>query len=94
MAKVTSKFQVTVPKVVADEYGIHPGDDIEWVPAGEAIRVVPPSARSPRLDLKTRLRLFDEVTQRLRRQTRSRKGSEPSDRGWTRDQLYDRGRSR
>ena len=95
MAKVTSKLQVTLPKAVADRYGIHPGDDIEWVPSGEAIRVIPPSARAPKLDLETRLRLFDQATERQRRrQARRRKGKEPSDRGWTREELYDRGRPR
>lgn len=95
MAKVTSKLQVTLPKVVADQYGIHPGDEIEWVPAGEAIRVIPASARVPKLDLETRLRLFDEATERRRRRrTGRRKQKEPSDRGWTREALYDRGHSR
>ena len=31
MAKVTSKFQVTVPKTIADRYSIGPGDEIEWI---------------------------------------------------------------
>ena len=39
MAKVTSKLQLTVPKAIADQYGIKPGDELEWVPAGESIRV-------------------------------------------------------
>jgi len=95
MAKVTSKLQVTLPKAVADRYGIHPGDDIEWVPSGEAIRVIPPSARAPKLDLETRLRLFDEATERQRRRESGRgREKEPSDRGWTREALYDRGHSR
>ena len=42
MAKVTSKYQVTVPRKIAEEYHIRPGDEIDWVPAGEAIRVIPP----------------------------------------------------
>jgi predicted nucleic acid-binding protein len=33
MAKVTSKYQVTVPRRIAERYHIHPGDDIEWVAA-------------------------------------------------------------
>ena len=95
MAKVTSKLQVTLPKAVADRYGIRPGDEIEWVPAGDAIRVIPASARAPRLDLRTRLRLFDEATERQRRRETGRpKEQEPSDRGWTREELYDRGHSR
>ena len=31
MAKVTSKFQVTVPKLIAQQYNIRPGDHIDWV---------------------------------------------------------------
>ena len=45
---MTSKLQVTIPKVIADQYGIHPGDDIAWIAAGDAVRVVP-SGR-PQLD--------------------------------------------
>lgn len=41
MAKVTSKFQVTVPEEIADRYNIRPGDDIAWIASGEAIRIVP-----------------------------------------------------
>ena len=41
MSKVTSKLQVTVPKVIAEQYGIRPGDDIDWVSAGDSIRVIP-----------------------------------------------------
>ena len=28
MAKVTSKLQLTVPKAIADQYGIRPGDEL------------------------------------------------------------------
>jgi AbrB family looped-hinge helix DNA binding protein len=31
MAKVTSKYQVTVPRTIAERYNIRPGDDIDWV---------------------------------------------------------------
>ena len=41
---MTSKLQVTIPKAIAQRYGIEPGTDIEWLAAGEAIRVVPPTA--------------------------------------------------
>jgi AbrB family looped-hinge helix DNA binding protein len=93
--KVTSKFQVTVPKAIADRYRISPGDKIEWIPAGEAIRVIPASARPATLDLQTRLQLFDEATKRQRRrQARRRRGRAPSSRGWTREELYVRGSQR
>ncbi len=93
MAKVTSKFQVTVPKAIADRYRIRPGDEIEWIPAGEAIRVVPTRTHTPAEDPAARVRLFDQATERQRMRPGSRK--QPSgDRGWSREDLYGRGRSR
>jgi AbrB family looped-hinge helix DNA binding protein len=40
MAKVTSKLQVTIPKVLADRHGIRPGDDIDWIDGGGVIHLV------------------------------------------------------
>ena len=37
MAKVTNKLQVTVPKAIADRFGIRPGDDITFQIEGNAI---------------------------------------------------------
>ena len=93
MAKVTSKLQVTIPKAVAERYGLRPGDDIEWVPAGDAIRVLP-QGRRPAVDLDTRLELFDRATERqLRRQSRRIRKSAHPGRGWKREDLYIRGGS-
>lgn len=93
MAKVTSKFQVTVPKAIADRYSIRPGDEIEWIPAGDAIRVVPAQMQTPLKDPAARVRFFDQATERHRKRPGSRK--QPSGpRGWTREDLYGRGRSR
>ena len=93
MAKVTSKFQVTVPKTIAERYSIRPGDEIEWIPAGDAIRVVPAKMHTPSENPAARVRLFDQATERHRKRPAPRK--QPSaDRGWTREDLYTRGRSR
>lgn len=95
MAKVTSKYQVTVPRAIADQYGIRPGDEIEWIPAGDAIRVVPGPARTPAEDPAARVRLFDQATERqCKRSSRSKRPSPSQDRGWKREDLYGRGRSR
>lgn len=92
---MTSKLQVTVPKAIAEQYGIRPGDDIEWVAAGDAIRVVPPGRRRTRLDVNTRLKLFDAATERQRdRRALRGKAPMPRDRGWRREDLYGRGRPR
>lgn len=93
MARVTSKCQVTVPKAIAERYGIHPGDDIEWLAAGDVIRVVPSGKQAAPGDLESRLRLFDQATERHRRRRLNRKAKEPRERGWTREDLYERGRS-
>jgi AbrB family looped-hinge helix DNA binding protein len=93
MSKVTSKYQVTVPRAIAEEYNIHPGDEIEWIPAGDGIRVLTPS-RSERLPKEERLRLFKEMIERHRKGGDSTKAPLPSSRGWTREELYTRGRSR
>jgi AbrB family looped-hinge helix DNA binding protein len=89
---VTSKLQVTIPKAIADRYGIAPGSEIEWLPAGDAIRVVPESQRPIADDTERRLRLFDAATARQRaRQSGKQPSARPADRGWRREDLYARG---
>lgn len=90
VARVTSKFQVTLPKALAEEYGIRPGCDIDFLPAGDAIRVVPPRATAPP-DTARRLALFDAATRRQRERQSGAAGPAPPDnRGWRRDELYER----
>jgi len=38
-SKITSKYQVTVPKDVRDELGLKPGDRLGWEVVGEEVRV-------------------------------------------------------
>lgn len=94
MAKVTSKYQVTLPKAIADEFNIRPGDDIEWIAAGDVIRVIPPGRYVAAEGRESRLRLFDQATDRLRVRARAQRKKQPRDRGWRREDLYTRGRSR
>ena len=85
MAKVTSKLQLTVPKAIADQYGIKPGDELEWVPAGESIRVefVRSKAKAGHeLTTEERLALFDDWHEAGRRTSGGRtenntKGNDP-----------------
>ena len=95
MSRVTSKLQVTVPKAIAQRYGIRPGDEIRFEESGEVIRVVPDNARakSEGLDIETRLRLFDAATARQRTRESGRSARRAETRGWTREQLYEHGRS-
>ncbi len=89
---MTSKLQVTVPKALADRYHIEPGDEIAWEAAGDAIRVVP--ARRRRADAASRLRLFDQATARQRAREGGTREAVAADRGWTREDLYERDRPR
>lgn len=89
---MTSKLQVTIPKAIAERYGIAPGAEIEWLPAGEAIRVVPPADRERAPDRARRLHVFDRATERQRaRQAAEQPKCTASERGWRRDDLYRRG---
>jgi AbrB family looped-hinge helix DNA binding protein len=92
MARVTSKLQVTIPKAVADRYRIAPGADIVFEPAGDTIRVVP-RRRSPR-KAQGRVKLFEQLLARQREREAVSDLAEAKERGWTRDELYDRGRAR
>lgn len=93
MAKVTSKFQVTVPKAIAEKYKIRPGDEIHWVEAGEVIRVIPSGKGRVTSDRQLRVRLFDQATERQRKRPSQKNEESPLDRGWTREDLYSRGRA-
>ena len=90
MGKVTSKYQVSIPKALADQLGIRPGDEVEWQVAGDEFRVRPAKKS---LSVEERLKMFDESTKRIAALQKKRrlKGS----RDWTREDLYyDRGRNR
>jgi len=88
VGKVTSKLQATIPKVIADRYGIRPGTEIEWMPAGDSIRVFPEDARPAPLDVGRRLELFDQATRRHSSRPAGKSEAPPDGRGWTREDLY------
>ena len=84
-----------MPKAIADRYGIEPGTDLEWLEAGDAIRVVPHrDRRDDDADVAERLRRYDESTRRLLRYAEQRPLAPSRDRGWTREELYERGSAR
>lgn len=112
MSKVTSKLQVTLPKAIADRYGVGPGSVVVFEPAGESIRVL--VAREPGLAQSASGSIADKqallqaaslrqaVRNRRHRLARTAPGrkakpdqtAKPVERGWTREELYDRGRAR
>ena len=93
MSKVTSKLQVTIPKAVADRYGIHPGDEVRWEVREPGPMMVPEAAVRPRLTAEERLALFRESVQRQVERQAARKtgGKTPRSqkRDWTRADLYE-----
>jgi AbrB family looped-hinge helix DNA binding protein len=94
MAKVTSKLQITIPKKIAEQYGIEPGDELEFVPRVGGIRLVPAGRWSqPRLSSEERVRLFDESTKRADQRAKElgvKPKEDESERDWTREELYTR----
>jgi AbrB family looped-hinge helix DNA binding protein len=96
MSKVTAKLQITLPKALADRFSIHPGDEIEWRATRDAIHILPPTSQARQLDVEERLELFDQATRRQRAREAKRvvAGRRAADRGWSRDELYDRPRAR
>jgi bifunctional DNA-binding transcriptional regulator/antitoxin component of YhaV-PrlF toxin-antitoxin module len=94
MAKVPSKYQVTVPKAIADRYRIVPGDEIDWVAVGDVIGVIPGGSRRPMIDPESRVRSFDQATERHMKRAAGTKPKLAQDRGWTREELYGHGRAR
>lgn len=103
MAKVTSKLQVTIPKSIAEQYRIVPGDEIHFQPAGQVIRIVPPQALRPRLSRGEARRLFDANQRALEEKWRAygvdvealespsldEPGPEVLERRWTREMYYE-----
>jgi len=90
MAKVTSKLQVSIPKAIADEVGIRPGDSLSWELIGSELRARRDDSTLNVRDVLDRLREFDAATARQDLRERSGDFAEVVDRGWSRDDLYAR----
>ncbi|MFA5205389.1 MAG: AbrB/MazE/SpoVT family DNA-binding domain-containing protein [Lentisphaeria bacterium] len=99
MSKITSKFQVTIPKAVAQAYQLRPGAELVFEPAGDGIRIRLPQREKRRPGLGTvawRLKLFDAILARQKEHNRhllesGGQNQGKTDRDWTREGLYDRG---
>ena len=90
MSKVTSKYQVSIPKSLAEKVGIRIGDDLQWEEAAGTLRAR--AARLPKagFPVSERLRLFDAATARQGKRERARRLPRGNGRGWTREDLYRR----
>ncbi len=95
MNEVTSKLRLILPKTLAVKCGFRPEADVRVEDPGEATSMVPEAAgRAPSgLDAEARLRPFDEAAARQEARQARRRTRGQSSPGWTRDELYERGRS-
>jgi AbrB family looped-hinge helix DNA binding protein len=101
MPRITSKLQITIPKRLAEQVGLGPGDEVEFLAAGDGIRMVPAGkSRVGGLSTAERLRLFRAATERQQARDKARplervEGERvEGGRGWTRAELYTRAKPR
>jgi AbrB family looped-hinge helix DNA binding protein len=90
MSKITSKYQLTIPKAIAEKSGFAPGDEVECESAGEVIRVAHKVLKREPQSTTDRLILFDLSTERQAHRQRSARKPKSPQRGWTREDLYER----
>ncbi len=90
MSKVTSKYQVSIPKALAEKIGIRVGDELAWEDAAGTLRARVATSPKAQFPVRERLRLFDAATARQARRERAQRLPRGRDRGWTREDLYTR----
>jgi AbrB family looped-hinge helix DNA binding protein len=90
MSRVTSKYQVSIPKALAEKVGIRVGDEIEWEEAAGTLRARAGTVSKASFPVSERLRLFDLATARQAKRERARRLPPGKKRGWTRADLYRR----
>ena len=94
MAKVTGKFQITLPKALVDQCGIRIGDELKLRPVGRSIHIDRRSAPDATRRRQDRLAHFDRATKRQQTRQATRSVPPARSRRWTREELYVRGRTR
>ena len=94
MAKVTGKFQITLPKALVDECEIRVGEELDFHAIGGSIQIDRRfRADGARLRAE-RMNQFDRATKRQRNRQAVASTIRSRSRGWTREELYRRGRAR
>lgn len=93
MSKVTSKYQVTLPRNIARAHRIEPGSELQFISSGDSLRVlVQPSGTRREDSLGEALASFDAATQRQDERNAAalkRVGAASEGRGWARADLYE-----
>ena len=95
MSKVSSKYQITLPRELARSHHISPGEEVVFEEAGSALylRREGKGTHAAKVSACERVHTFDQASQRQEERNRAYSGSTQSSdgRGWTRDELYQRG---
>jgi AbrB family looped-hinge helix DNA binding protein len=94
MAKVTGKFQITLPKALVERCGIRVGDELDLRLLGRSIHIDRHGATDTPGLQRDRLGQFDRATARQQTRDRARAVARTRSRGWAREDLYVRGRAR
>src|SRR3970282_1124229 len=71
MSKVTSKYQVSIPKTLAEKIRIRVGDELEWEEAAGTLRARAATLPKAGFSVSERLRLFDDATARQEKRARA-----------------------
>jgi AbrB family looped-hinge helix DNA binding protein len=90
MSKVTSKYQVSIPKTLAEKVGIRVGDELEWEEAAGTLRARSATLPKAGFTVVEKLRLFDAATARQQKRECAHRLPRGKSRGWTREDLYRR----
>jgi bifunctional DNA-binding transcriptional regulator/antitoxin component of YhaV-PrlF toxin-antitoxin module len=93
MSKVSSKYQITLPRSLARAHQIVPGEEVVFEEAGSALylRRGQKDTQAIKNESIDKLKRFDLAS--ARQKSRDRTWSSmptASDRGWTREELYQR----
>lgn len=91
MSLITSKLQVTVPKAIALKHGLGPGSEVTFESAGDVVFLRPAGLLPSQVAPEERARRFWAMMARADARGGDVAPSETgTDRGWTREELYDR----
>ena len=90
MSKITSKYQVSIPKALAEKIGLRVGDELEWEDAAGTLRARAATLPKAGLGVSERLRLFDAATARQQKRRLKSRVPRGKSRGWSREDLYRR----
>jgi bifunctional DNA-binding transcriptional regulator/antitoxin component of YhaV-PrlF toxin-antitoxin module len=90
MSRLTAKYQLTIPRAIADAVGLKPGVEVSWEGVGDAIRLrADTHSRHETRSVTDQLILFDLATEREQHRSRNRAAVAAHDRGWSRAPLYE-----